>query len=74
VLAHITNTSLLAAHRAVIIFGVQALVMNVVFGTIFLRLAPEQATLATSSLASRLGHALAVDATLVAVDAYVQSA
>jgi len=74
VLDCVTSSLFLAAHRAVIIFRVQTLVMNVMLGTVFLRLRPEQATLAAPCLASRHGYALAVNAALATVDAYVQFA
>jgi len=73
-LAHVAHSLLLAAHRAVIIFRVQALVMNVMLGTVFLRLRPEQATLAATGAPVACWHALAVNAALATVDAYVQFA
>ena len=71
-LAHVLNTLFLTAHRTVVIFRVQALVMNVMLGTVFLRLTSEQATLTTSRPAIGRRHALTVDATLVTLNADVQ--
>jgi len=71
---HVTDTLFLAAHRAVVIFRVQALVMNIVFGTIFLRLGAERATLPATSAPVFRRDALAVDAAVATVYADVQFA
>jgi len=73
-LEHVTSALLLAAHRAMVVFRVQTLVMNIMLGTVFGRLRAERATFATARAPVTRRNAFAVNAAVATLYADIQLA